>query len=147
MILFTQDLLLSLIIPFFSIYIRLCLDKWEIIKLWMASKYKVLNNLGYCYLCFFSSAEIKLTESLAAPLVKSVRDEYEAKLREEESRVARREAEVIRSLAIDPFLALGIAANRSLVTSDVLSRYRMADPGSGGLRTGSHRRNHPREPV
>ena len=58
MILFTQDLLLSLIIPFFSIYIRLCLDKWEIIKLWMASKYKVLNNLGYCYLCFFTWANI-----------------------------------------------------------------------------------------
>ena len=54
MVIFTQDLLLSLIIPFFSIYIRLCLDKWNIIKSWMDSKYKVLNNLGCCYLCFFT---------------------------------------------------------------------------------------------
>lgn len=54
MTLLTQDLLLSLIIPFFSIYIRLCLEKWEIIKSMMCSKYKVLNNLGYCFLCFYT---------------------------------------------------------------------------------------------
>jgi hypothetical protein len=54
MTLLTQDLLLSLIIPFFSIYIRLCLEKWEIIKSMMVSKYKILNNLGYCFLCFYT---------------------------------------------------------------------------------------------
>ena len=48
--------------------------------------------------CPECSAEIKLTESLAAPLVKSVREEYEEKIREEESRVAKREANLQKEL-------------------------------------------------
>ena len=48
--------------------------------------------------CPNCSEEIKLTESLAAPLVKSVREEYERKIREEESRVSKREADVREKL-------------------------------------------------
>lgn len=48
--------------------------------------------------CPNCSAEIKLTESLAAPLVKSVREEYEQKIRAEEARFAEREADVEKKL-------------------------------------------------
>ena len=45
-------------------------------------------------ICPNCSAEIKLTESLAAPLIQTVRKEYEAKIAQKEADVSKREAEV-----------------------------------------------------
>lgn len=45
-------------------------------------------------ICPNCGTEIKLTESLAAPLIQTVRKEYEAKIAEKEADVAKREAEV-----------------------------------------------------
>ena len=45
-------------------------------------------------ICPNCSAEIKLTESLAAPLIQTVRREYEAKMAQKEADVSKREAEV-----------------------------------------------------
>jgi hypothetical protein len=44
--------------------------------------------------CPNCSTEIKLTESLAAPLIQTVRKEYEAKIAQQEADVAKREADV-----------------------------------------------------
>jgi hypothetical protein len=43
-------------------------------------------------ICPSCHAEIKLTESLSAPLIEATRSEFERKLREKESNVAQREA-------------------------------------------------------
>jgi len=48
--------------------------------------------------CPNCSSEIRLTESLAAPLIKSVREEYEKKISEKEQLVAKREADVEQQL-------------------------------------------------
>ncbi len=45
-------------------------------------------------ICPNCSAEIKLTESLAAPLIQTVRKEYEARIAQKEADVSKREAEV-----------------------------------------------------
>jgi hypothetical protein len=45
-------------------------------------------------ICPNCSTEIKLTESLAAPLIQTVREEYEAKIAQKEADVAKREANV-----------------------------------------------------
>ena len=58
MILITQDFVLGIIIPLLSIYIRLCLEKWEVIKIWSESKYNVLNNLAFCALCYYTWSNI-----------------------------------------------------------------------------------------
>ncbi len=44
--------------------------------------------------CPSCKTEIKLTESLAAPLIQSVRTEYEKKIAEKESDISKREAEL-----------------------------------------------------
>jgi hypothetical protein len=44
--------------------------------------------------CPYCHKEIKLTESLAAPMVEAMRSEYEAKLAEKDTEIARREAAV-----------------------------------------------------
>lgn len=44
--------------------------------------------------CPSCSTEIKLTESLAAPIIRAVRQEYEAKIAQKESDVAKRESEL-----------------------------------------------------
>ena len=46
-------------------------------------------------ICPNCSTEIKLTESLAAPLIRTVRKEYEDKLTQKEADVANREAELL----------------------------------------------------
>ena len=45
-------------------------------------------------ICPQCSEEIKLTESLAAPLIKTVQEEYEAKITEKETEVSKRENEI-----------------------------------------------------
>ena len=45
-------------------------------------------------ICPNCSTEIKLTESLAAPLIQTVRKEYETKIAQKELDVTKREAEV-----------------------------------------------------
>ncbi|MXZ48708.1 MAG: DUF2130 domain-containing protein [Candidatus Dadabacteria bacterium] len=45
-------------------------------------------------ICPNCSTEIKLTESLAAPLIEATKDEYERKLKEQEDTVAKREADI-----------------------------------------------------
>ena len=49
-----QDLLIYISIPLWSIFIRLCLQKFRITKKWINSKHRVLNHLGNCPLCFFT---------------------------------------------------------------------------------------------
>jgi len=44
--------------------------------------------------CPSCSTEIKLTESLAAPLIRATRDDYEAKIPRNEAEVSKREAAV-----------------------------------------------------
>jgi len=46
--------------------------------------------------CPSCHTEIKLTESLAAPLVEATRSEFERRLREKDSDVARREQQLTR---------------------------------------------------
>ena len=46
-------------------------------------------------ICPNCSSEIKLTESLAAPLIKTVRKEYEIKIAQKETDVAKRESELL----------------------------------------------------
>ena len=55
-------------------------------------------NADPTIICPNCSSEIKLTESLAAPLIKSVREEYEKKISEKEVLVAEREAKVEEKL-------------------------------------------------
>jgi hypothetical protein len=49
-----KELLIYISIPLWSIFIRLCLQKWRITTKWINSNYKVLRHLGYCPLCFFT---------------------------------------------------------------------------------------------
>jgi hypothetical protein len=49
-----QDLLIYISIPLWSIFIRLCLQKWRITTKWINSKHRVLRHLGNCPLCFFT---------------------------------------------------------------------------------------------
>lgn len=49
-----KELLIYISIPLWSIFIRLCLQKWRITTKWINSNSKVLRHLGYCPLCFFT---------------------------------------------------------------------------------------------
>lgn len=51
-------------------------------------------NTDPTIVCPHCSKEIKLTESLAAPLVKTIQEEYEAKITEKETEVSKREGEI-----------------------------------------------------
>ena len=53
-----QELLIYVTIPLWSIFIRLCLQKFRITTKWINSKYRVLNHLGNCPLCFFTWCNI-----------------------------------------------------------------------------------------
>lgn len=44
--------------------------------------------------CPSCSMEIKLTESLAAPLIRATREEYEAKIARKDAEVSKRDAEL-----------------------------------------------------
>jgi len=53
-----NDLLVYAWLPILSIFIRLSLDKLGVLDVWLNSKYKVLNNLGFCALCYFTWSNI-----------------------------------------------------------------------------------------
>lgn len=70
--------------------------------------------------------EIKLTESLAAPLVEATRRQYEQKLADKDSEVAKREAELRRQEravaeaknTVDDNIAEGIRREREKIAAD-----------------------------
>lgn len=84
--------------------------------------------------CPTCSTEIKLTESLAAPLIRATREEYEAKLARKEADVSKREAalreehsaidEARRS--IDDQIAEGLKAGRAAIAAEEAKRARAA---------------------
>ena len=84
-------------------------------------------------LCPKCKAEIKLTESLAAPLVKATRQEYERKLADKDSEIDRREAAVRQqqqSVAkaqqeIEDQIANGIRREREKIAADEAKKARM----------------------
>src|SRR5215831_9171588 len=52
--------------------------------------------------CPSCSAEIRVTESLAAPLIQATREEYEARIARKDAEVTRREADIkVKLAAID----------------------------------------------
>ena len=63
MTLITQNFIIGIIIPFTSIYIRLCLEKWKVIDRWNNSKLNVLDNLANCALCYYTWSSILLTSA------------------------------------------------------------------------------------
>lgn len=84
--------------------------------------------------CPTCSTEIKLTESLAAPLLKAVRQEYEAKIAEKDSDVAKRE-EALRAQqkavanaqkAIDEQVAEKLKAEREVIAAEEAKKARLA---------------------
>lgn len=58
MIVLNNDVLIYLYLPILSIFIRLSLDKLGVVDIWLKSKYSVLNNLGFCALCYFTWSNI-----------------------------------------------------------------------------------------
>jgi len=77
--------------------------------------------------------EIRLTESLAAPLVEATRRQYEQKLADKDSEIARREAAVRRQEkvvteaqnAVDDHIAQGIRKEREKITAEEASKARL----------------------
>jgi hypothetical protein len=51
-----DSILLYLTIPLTSLFIRETLNKWGILEMWSNSVSTILNNLGYCQLCFYTWA-------------------------------------------------------------------------------------------
>src|SRR5437763_847062 len=76
--------------------------------------------------CPSCSTEIKLTESLAAPLIRATREEYDAKIARKDAEVARREAEVKAQLdaveearaSIDQQVAEKLKAERQVIAAE-----------------------------
>jgi hypothetical protein len=69
--------------------------------------------------CPSCSTEIKLTESLAAPLIRATRDEYEAKIARKDAEVARREAEIEHGrAAIDEEVSKRLAEGRQAIAGE-----------------------------
>jgi hypothetical protein len=83
--------------------------------------------------CPYCHKEIKLTESLAAPLVEATRQEFESKLAQKDIEVARREAAVRdeeRKLTeaqrkIDEQIAEGIRREREVIAVEEATRARL----------------------
>jgi hypothetical protein len=79
--------------------------------------------------------EIRLTESLAAPLVEATRRQYEQKLADKDSEIARREAEVRRQEkvvteaqnAVDDHIAQGIRKERERIAAEERKKARILD--------------------
>ena len=63
MIVLANTILIYVSIPFISIYIRLCLEKWKVIDRWNNSKLNVLDNLANCALCYYTWSSILLTSA------------------------------------------------------------------------------------
>ncbi|NND45177.1 MAG: DUF2130 domain-containing protein [Xanthomonadales bacterium] len=84
--------------------------------------------------CPNCSTEIKLTESLAAPLVQSVREEYEKKIREGEARLSRREADIKDQLkavekareSVDEQVLAKLKAERKTIAAEEARKARQA---------------------
>ena len=82
--------------------------------------------------------EIRLTESLAAPLVESTRRQYEQKLADKDSEVAKREAEVRKQektiaeaeKTVDDRIAQGIRREREKIAADEARKARLSFPTS-----------------
>ncbi len=53
-----DSLLIYITIPLSALFIRATLEKWGIIDRLQQSKHNVLNNLGYCQLCFYFWADL-----------------------------------------------------------------------------------------
>src|SRR5215472_14591476 len=77
--------------------------------------------------------EVRLTESLAAPLVEATRRQYEQKLADKDSEIARREAEVRRQEkavveaqgAVDDQIAKGIRKEREKIATEEAKKARL----------------------
>ena len=84
--------------------------------------------------CPNCSTEIKLTESLAAPLIQATRQEYEAKIAEKESDVSKREAELRAQQkavadaqkAIDEQVAEKLKTEREVITTEEKKKAKLA---------------------
>jgi hypothetical protein len=69
--------------------------------------------------CPQCKTEIKLTESLAAPLIEATRQEYERQLAQKESDVAKREAEVLlQKQNVDALVATTLKAERTKIAEE-----------------------------
>src|ERR1700749_3438034 len=76
--------------------------------------------------CPSCSTEIKLTESLAAPLIRATREEYDAKIARKDAEVARRETDLKTQLAavqkaresIDAQVAEKLKAERESIAAE-----------------------------
>ena len=85
-------------------------------------------------ICPNCSTEIKLTESLAAPLIQTVRKEYEAKIAQKEADVAKRETELraqqeaIKEAqnAIDEQVAEKIKTERAVIAQEEAKKAKRA---------------------
>ncbi len=49
-----DSLLIYITIPLTAIFIRVTLQKWGVTRKMLSSKYKPINNLGFCELCFYT---------------------------------------------------------------------------------------------
>lgn len=84
--------------------------------------------------CPNCSTEIKLTESLAAPLIQTIRKQYESKLAEKEADVSRREADVRAQQeavadaqkAIDERVAEKLNTERTMIAEQEAKKARLA---------------------
>jgi hypothetical protein len=85
-------------------------------------------------ICPNCSKEIKLTESLAAPLVHAVRKEYEAKIAQKEADVSKREADVRSQLetvkdahkAIEDQVARKLNVERAAIAAEEIKKAKLA---------------------
>lgn len=76
--------------------------------------------------CPSCSTEIKLTESLAAPLIRATRDEYEARIARKDSEIGKRESDVKEKLAaleaqkeaLDQQVAERVRAERGVIAAE-----------------------------
>ncbi len=94
-------------------------------------KYMIAEPTIICPSC---STEIKLTESLAAPLVHAVRKEYEARIAQKEADVSKREADVRSQLeavkdahnAIEDQVAKQLKVERAAIAAEEIKKAKLA---------------------
>ena len=86
--------------------------------------------------CPHCKSDIRLTESLAAPLVDATRRQYEDRLRDKEAEFVRREAEIQAARgAIDRQVAEKLASQRAAIVEEEARRARLAITGELEQRT------------
>lgn len=49
-----EELLIYITIPLIAIFTRLSLEKLNVVDKWLNSRFKVLENLGHCALCYYT---------------------------------------------------------------------------------------------